>query len=453
MAKDKIIYFCQECGHETAQWVGKCPACSSWNTLVEKKISKNNGLKSKDTKPISAESLTEIPISNASRISSGIREIDILMGGGIVPGAITLIGGEPGIGKSTLLLQIAGRMASLNQKVLYISAEESLSQLKMRSIRIGVDSKDLFIVSSGEMEKIIPVIKDLNPSLLIFDSIQAVYTSDLPSSPGSITQVRETTSIIVNHAKNHNIPVIITGHVTKDGSLAGPKTLEHMVDTVLYFEGSRDKEIRIVRSVKNRFGNVNEIGVFIMGEKGLKEVNDPASLFLKEISSSCPGSAVTAALEGNRVIIAEIQALVTEGNYGNISRTIDGVDPSSVLRLKAVIERFAGLQIADKEIFVNVTGGLKIFEPAVDLTVAMAIASSFKNIPLNKDSIFLGEISLLGELKRISQPVKRIQQAKRLGLKTVILPKANQNDCKKMTGIELVFIDSLDTAFNLVFTQ
>jgi len=453
LAKEKTIYLCHDCGKEPAQLVGKCPACSSWNTLIEKKLSKNSSKKSKDEMPISAESLTNIPVSNASRISSGIHEIDILMGGGIVPGAITLIGGEPGIGKSTLLLQIAGKMASLNQKVLYISAEESLSQLKMRSIRISVDSKDLFIVSTGEIEKIIPIINDLKPSLIIIDSIQAVYTSDVPSSPGSITQVRETTSMIVDYAKTHNTPVIITGHVTKDGSLAGPKTLEHMVDTVLYFEGSRDKEIRIVRSVKNRFGNVNEIGVFIMGEKGLKEVNDPASLFLKEISSSGPGSAVTAALEGNRVIIAEIQALVTEGNYGNISRTIDGVEANSVLRLKAVIERFTGLQIADKEIFVNVTGGLKIFEPAVDLTVAMAIASSFKNIPLDKDSICLGEISLLGELKRISQPVKRIQQAKRLGLKSIVLPKANQDDCGNIDGIEIIFIDSLDTAFDLAFNK
>jgi DNA repair protein RadA/Sms len=449
----KTAFFCTECGYEAAKWMGRCPACQAWNTFAEEP--KAAGGKARSTKVShSACSINEIPDNDTTRILSGIQEFDNVIGGGIVPGSAILIGGEPGIGKSTLLLQIADHTAKRmpDATVLYISAEENSGQIKLRAVRTGADCPRIYILSAGSLNAILENTRKIKPLLLIVDSIQAVYSDELSaSSPGTVSQVRECSARLIEHCKETSTAIILSGHVTKEGSLAGPKMLEHMVDTVLYFEGLRDQELRILRSVKNRFGTINEIAVFYMKNTGLEEILDPSGIFFNSGQSSGPGSCLTAALEGNRVIIAELQALVTDKMHNSISRTIDGVEPNRVLRIKALLNQHFGLNLIDKDIFINVTAGLEIYEPAVDLAIAIAITESFREKQTVSNAVFLGEISLLGDLRRITQPVSRIQQAKKLGIAALMLPEANRADCKDITGIQLIFARDLAQALAAAF--
>jgi len=452
MAKNKRLFQCNGCGYESASWLGRCPSCGLWNTLIE---IENHSPKSnkKDTKIISAVSLADLKSSNHERFPSGDNELDILLGGGIVPGSAILIGGEPGIGKSTLLLQISDKIVQQNKKVLYITAEESLSQLKMRAERLKINNKELFLSPTGNTDEIVELIKKINPKVLIVDSIQSIRSNDFPGSVGSISQVRGSASTLIGITKQENIALFITGHVTKDGTLSGPKTLEHVVDTVLYFEGSRDRELRIIRSVKNRFGSVNEIGVFLMTAEGLTQIADPTAIFLDSTQTEGHGASLTATMEGNRALIAEIQALVTDHATNNISRTIDGIPPNRVLRVKAVIDKTMGIDLQDRDIFINVTGGLNIQEPAVDLAIAVAIISSFRNKKIKNGTIFFGEISLLGKLRRVPQAEKRIMQAKKLGMKTAIIPLKNRKDCEGIKEFEIIYADNLADVLTIIFAD
>ncbi len=452
MAKTKKLFQCNGCGYESASWLGRCPSCGLWNTLIEVE---NNPVKSdkKETKVISAVSLADLKNSGYERFTSGNNELDILLGGGVVPGSAVLIGGEPGIGKSTLLLQISDTIVQQNKKVLYITAEESLSQLKMRAERLKINNKELFLSPTGDTNEIVTLVKKIKPAVIIVDSIQSIRSDNFPGGMGSISQVRGSASTLIGISKQENIALFITGHVTKDGTLSGPKTLEHVVDTVLYFEGSRDRELRIIRSVKNRFGSVNEIGVFLMTAEGLSQIDDPTAIFLDSTQTEGQGASLTATMEGNRALIAEIQALVTDHATNNISRTIDGIPPNRVLRVKAVIDKTMGIDLQDRDIFINVTGGLNIQEPAVDLAIAVAIISSFRNKKIKSRTIFFGEISLLGKLRRVPQAEKRIMQAKKLGMKTAIIPTKNRKDCEDIKGIEIIYADNLADVFTIIFSN
>ena len=453
--------------------MGRCPQCLQWNTLLEesapprgasarpsRKASGAHTHRQNEGAGLSVRALSSIEAREQDRVSTGYSEFDTVIGGGLVPGSAILLGGEPGIGKSTLLLQTALAFArtvppgtpehesaqpqALKNAfgVLYTGAEESANQIALRAARIqGGDGgelseqgcRDIQILSSGALEDILSAIAELKPRLVIVDSIQAVYTNALNASPGSVSQVRECTWVLTEECRHCGCALILSGHVTKDGGLAGPKTLEHMVDTVLYFEGSRDRELRIIRSVKNRFGNVNEIAVFIMGEKGLREIADPGGIFIEEIPPQAgPGSIMTAALEGNRVLLAEVQALVTPRVSGSIARTTDGVDANRVQRVRAILENQLGIQLGDQDSFVNVTGGLEINEPAVELAIAAAIYGSVRGESPDCRLIAAGEIGLLGDLRRIPQAEKRVAQARKLGMDAVILPEANRGDFSRL---------------------
>jgi DNA repair protein RadA/Sms len=439
------IFVCASCGCESTRWLGRCPNCLEWNTLREEARTHSGALKNtpkgtpKDTY-IQSQALSAIDARNEERIKTGYSEFDIVIGGGLVQGAAILLGGEPGIGKSTLLLQLASAFASLPgqnaSSVLYVGAEESANQIAMRAARIARDEKtpDMQILSTGALEDITNAITALSPRLVIIDSIQAVYTSALHASPGSLSQVRECAWMLTEECRARAGTLIVSGHVTKDGTLAGPKILEHLVDTVLYFEGSRDRELRILRSVKNRFGGVNEIAVFTMGEKGLHEIADPGGVFIEgmpKIGSHGPGSILTAALEGNRVLLAEVQALVTPRVSGSIVRTTDGVDANRVQRVRAILESQLGMNLGDQDTFVNVTGGLEINEPAVELAIAAAIYGSARGLCPDSRLIVAGELGLLGDLRRIPQAEKRAAQARKFGMDACILPEANSGEFRR----------------------
>lgn len=454
--KNKTVYRCSSCGYETAKWLGRCPNCGLWNTMNEEVLSQQpSGIStaaSRRTTPLSVSSLSDIPVEESRRFSTGSPEFDLLLGGGMVPGGVILLGGEPGIGKSTLLLQTAGKSAALlNSNVLYVCAEESLSQVKMRAERLKINEQKLLLTTTGSVEEIIQLAEKAAPKLLIADSIQTLFTDELNSSPGSVSQVRDAGAKLTDYCKGRGICLILTGHITKDGALAGPKTLEHMVDTVLYFEGNRDQELRMIRCVKNRFGSVNEVGIFQMSAAGLLEVSDPSGIFIPEAAGGGPGSCLTAALEGNRVILAEIQGLVTDSVFNNIARTIDGVEANRVLRVKAIMDKRLGIQMADKDSFINVTGGLQIREPSVDLAIAVSLASSFYDKPVRYRAVFLGELSLLGEIRRVNQAEKRTLQAARLGFTTVVLPEANKKECSKIDGVETVYAARLRDVMEIIF--
>ena len=406
--------------------------------------------KRKDAPPLSVAALRDIPESRTRRTACGIRELDALLGGGIVPGSAVLIGGEPGIGKSTLLMQLAGASSAQKARILYISAEESLSQVKMRATRLGIHQPDIFLASSGCLEDILDSVNRTEPALLIVDSIQTIHTTSINSAPGTLSQVRECASALIDVTKQKGIALFLAGHVTKEGSLAGPKTLEHMVDTVLYFEGSRDRELRLLRCFKNRFGNVDEVGVFLMRSKGLEEVRDPDGLFMEHSRETGPGAALTATLEGNRVLLAEVQALVTDCGANTPSRMIDGIEASRAMRIKAVIDRYTGCSIAARDVFMNIAGGLSIREPAVDLAIAIAMVSSFRNVPVERKAVFFGEVSLLGDVRRVPQCERRLLQAKKLGIPTAVLPEANRKEGEKVDGIEKIHIRTVSEALTLL---
>ena len=450
--KQKSVYTCQQCGYQSPKWLGKCPDCGQWNSLVEETLAvlKGKGKQATAASGLPPQRLTEVQSSEEDRIRCGIGELDRVLGGGVVAGSFTLIGGDPGIGKSTLLLQAVDRLARVGT-VLYVTAEESARQVKLRGERLGVSARDLFLLPETALETILDRVRELKPAFLVIDSIQTIFTAALDSAPGSVSQVRECAGRLMQVAKGDGIPTFIVGHVTKDGSIAGPRMLEHMVDTVLYFEGDPGHPYRILRAVKNRFGSTNEIGVFSMGEAGLAEVTNPSELFLAERPEGAAGSAVVPALEGSRPILVELQALVSGSSYGTPRRTTMGIDHNRVSLLVAVLEKKVGLSLLAQDIFLNVAGGVRLAEPAVDLGVMAALASSHLNKPIPPRTILFGEVGLAGEVRAVSRPELRVKEAARLGFDRCLLPAGNLKNLEAPPGMVLIGVRRAEEALDGLF--
>ncbi|RJQ15967.1 MAG: DNA repair protein RadA [Nitrospiraceae bacterium] len=445
MSRTKILYQCQSCGHAAPKWLGKCPDCGAWNSFVEEeRIAKVK--RQKTAEPVA---LSEISPSSDSRTSTGILELDRTLGGGVVMGSVVLVGGDPGIGKSTLVLQSLNGLTRLG-KVLYVSGEESPEQVKLRAERLGIASDKIILLPETSLEGIISVAQEINPRVIIIDSIQTTFSLELPSAPGSVSQIRECATKLMFHAKKHAVPLFIIGHVTKEGAIAGPKVLEHIVDTVLYFEGDRGSPFRILRAVKNRFGPANEIGVFEMMESGLKEVDNPSHIFLSERPVNVPGSVVTVSLEGTRPLLVEIQALVTSSSFGVPRRTGLGVDYNRINLLIAVLDKRVGMHLGGMDIFVNVVGGLRIDEPAIDMGIIAAIASSFRNNTVGAGTFTFGEVGLSGEVRAVGQAETRIKEAAKLGFKKGIVPV---NNSQKFEGnnIDIIGVKNVEEAIEILF--
>ncbi|MEK6691165.1 MAG: DNA repair protein RadA [Nitrospirota bacterium] len=449
MPKNKIIFACQVCGYQAPKWLGKCPDCGGWNTLVEERLSttKIRGADIQKGKPIP---ILEIQSNEEDRILTHIGELDRVLGGGIVPGSVILIGGDPGIGKSTLLLQTLEGIRD-NGKLLYVSGEESPNQIKLRGMRIGIRSNNLVILSETSLDSILETVDEIKPKVFVIDSIQTVFTSELPSAPGSIGQVRESAGRLMFYAKKTGIPIFLVGHVTKDGSIAGPRVLEHIVDTVLYFEGEKGHAFRILRAVKNRFGSTNEIGIFEMKDSGLSEVKNPSEIFLAERPFKVTGSVVVSSMEGTRPILVELQALVSSTNFGVPRRTTIGVDYNRVSLLLAILEKRVGMHLMGQDVFVNVVGGIKIDEPAVDLGIVTAVASSFREIPVDPKTFVFGEVGLAGEIRAINQVEARIKEGAKLGFKRVIIPINNAKKMSRVKDIEVIGVASVDETLEILF--
>lgn len=455
MAKSRTIFVCQHCGAQAPKWIGRCPDCGEWNSLVEEpEVSTSSTPLERVKARVQAvpAPITDIESGRDFRFSASIQELDRVLGGGIVPGSVVLISGDPGIGKSTLLLQMTGKLSQAGVKTLYVSGEESSRQTRLRGERLGILHPNLYVLTETCLEDILQQVEQLKPDVLVVDSIQTMYTSTLQSSQGSVSQVREVAAQLLVFSKQTQISTFIVGHVTKAGSIAGPKVLEHIVDTVLYFEGERQHLYRILRSVKNRFGSTNEIGVFEMKTNGLEEVNNPSALFLAERpSEQVAGSAVTCSMEGTRPILIELQALVTPTNLGTSRRMTKGVDSNRIALLVAVLEKVVGLYLQAQDIFVNVVGGVKLDEPAVDLGLALAITSSFKNIPLDHQTVFIGEIGLAGEIRTIPYIEQRLREAEKLGFKRCLLPAVAQKRLSAPLAIHTVGISSVADAIEATF--
>lgn len=459
MAKAKnTAFFCKECGYESAKWFGQCPACKEWNTFVEEPVSKPKSAKGiAGTNQRAAASSAPVPVEINSvsfeendRTSTGIAELDRVLGGGIVAGSLVLVGGDPGIGKSTLLLQMCYNLSAAGKDVLYISGEESLKQIKLRADRIGKCSGTLKLLCETSLDSIEDILTRNKPEIVIIDSIQTMYKEDVAAAPGSVSQVRETTSILMQLAKGLNITIFIVGHVTKEGTVAGPRMLEHMVDTVLYFEGDRYASYRILRGVKNRFGSTNEIGVFEMQQSGLSEVENPSEYMLNGRPENASGSVVVCLLEGTRPIMVEIQALVCDSNFGMARRTAAGTDYNRVNLLMAVLEKRAGIHMSGSDAYVNVAGGIKVSEPALDLGIVMALVSSFKNRAIDEKTVIFGEVGLAGEVRAVSQAQQRVNEAVKLGFKTCILPGVCLKNIKKNDKIEIIGVNNVQEAIKLI---
>lgn len=448
-SKLKRMFQCQSCGYLSPKWLGKCPDCGEWNSFIEEKIDINlqKGKVNEISKPVS---IASVELSVSDRLSTGIGELDRVLGGGVVRGALILIGGDPGIGKSTLILQATDNMAKNYGKVLYVSGEESLSQIKLRAERLNISSENLFLLSETLVERIIECAEEQKPTLVVIDSIQTVYTEEAISAPGSVSQIRESAGKLMAFAKSYGVPVFLIGHVTKEGAIAGPRILEHLVDTVLYFEGDRGYAYRILRSVKNRFGPSNEIGVFEMTGAGLQEVENPSKIFLSE-HAAISGAAITSTVEGTRAILTEIQALVTPSNFGMPRRNFIGVDYQRVNLLIAVLEKRGRVNLAGADIFVNVVGGLKITEPASDLAVISAIISSFRETPLPPRVVIFGEVGLSGEIRAVSGTELRLREASRIGMKGAIIPKGNFEGLKDKFNIEITAVESINELIEIIF--
>ena len=449
----KTIFACQSCGYQTPKWLGRCPDCGRWDSFSEESLQTPVGssarrLAASGSQPVPIDT---IKLESETRMLTGIREFDRVLGGGIVPGTLVLIGGDPGIGKSTLMLQTLYGLASDGLRVLYVSGEESTRQIRIRSKRLRTVSPKMLVVSEVDLDAVLAMVDQTRPDVLVIDSIQTMYSSDLTSAPGSVTQVRESTVRLMLTAKRTGIAIFLVGHVTKEGAIAGPKLLEHMVDTVLYFEGDRNHMFRILRAVKNRFGSTNEIGVFEMQDQGLQEVANPSAVFLSERPAEAPGSSVTASLEGTRPILVELQALVSSSSLGTSRRTILGLDSNRVALLAAVMEKKVGMHLAGHDIFMNVAGGVKIDEPGIDMGIVAAIASSFLDKPIAEGTLVLGEVGLAGEVRGISQLETRIGEARKMGFTRCLVPESSRRRIAETDGIEIAGISAIAQGIETLF--
>ena len=455
--KIKTVFSCQNCGYQSAKWLGRCPDCNSWNSFVEEDYSSPHA-KSKERTALYKEGpvlLKDIEVKEAERLKTDITELDRVLGGGIVKGSVVLIGGDPGVGKSTISLQVSNQITKHGHTVLYVSGEESVSQTKLRAKRLGhAGEGNLYIVNQTDLSFILEYVKKIKPEVVIIDSIQVIFEPSISSSPGSVSQVRECAGILTQLAKTTGTSIFIIGHVTKEGTIAGPRVLEHIVDTVLYFEGDRFSVYRILRAVKNRFGSTNEIGIFEMNSTGLAEVKNPSEIFLSERPKDVSGSVVVSTIEGSRPLLVEIQALVSKSSFGYARRRAQGFDYNRLALLVAVLEKRIGLSLEMEDIFVNVAGGIKIEDPTADLAVAIAVSSAFRDQLVLADTVVLGEIGLAGEIRSISQALVRINEAEKLGFKHCILPKNNHKNLKSAKGtIELIPASSLKEALDIVIRR
>ncbi len=446
MAKEKQIFFCRECGFESGKWMGQCPGCKSWNTFCEETITVGAKKQSDRRDAVAPTSILEVQTSDETRFSTGLEELNRVLGGGIVNGSLVLVGGDPGIGKSTILLQMCRNLSENGYRVLYVSGEESLSQIKMRAERIGTFTKDMLLLCVNHLEDVEACIKKNPPKVIAIDSIQTMLVEDVPSAPGSVSQVKEVTARLMQIAKQMDIAVFIVGHVTKEGTVAGPRNLEHMVDTVLYFEGDRNAGFRILRAVKNRFGSTNEIGVFEMTKTGLSEVNNPSKVMLDGRPVNTSGSVVVCSMEGTRPILLEIQALVCQTNFNLPRRTTVGLDYNRVNLLLAVLEKRAGMVLAGCDAYVNIAGGFRLDDPAADLGIVAALVSSFKNKPLEEHLVAFGEIGLSGEVRGVSSAEQRVNEARKMGFQTCIIPKSNKENIKTADGIQVIGVSNIREA-------
>ena len=443
MSKTKIKYICSNCGYESLRWIGKCPECESWNSFTEEIVETSPRKANISKSKFSYNKILDISANEEDRVKTGITEFDRVLGGGIMPGSVILLGGDPGIGKSTIAMQAA---ASIKEKVLYVTGEESEKQIKLRSSRLKVKSDSFFVQAETELSNILGAIKEISPSVVIIDSIQTTYRNELENSPGTITQIRECAAMLMEEAKKSHYSVIIIGHVTKEGMIAGPKILEHMVDTVLQFEGETNHSFRILRAQKNRFGSTNEIGVFEMREDGLREVTNPSELFLSEREKQTPGSVVTSSIEGSRPILLEVQALVTPSSFGYPQRVSNGFDQKRLSILLAVLEKRANVRASVNNVFVNVAGGIRVIEPAVDLAVCVSIASSLTDKIVDNQTIIIGEVGLGGEIRSVGYIEKRIAEAQKLGFKTAVVPIGNMKNLKVSNSIKIIPVENVQDA-------
>ncbi len=451
--KEKLIFYCQNCGYESAKWMGQCPACNEWNSFVEETVSAKSktsalgkiGEKRKEPVPVNS-----VHIEEEDRMRTGTGELDRVLGGGIVKGSLVLVGGDPGIGKSTLLLQVCRQLALQGRKVLYVSGEESLRQIKLRAERIGDFNDQLLLLCETDLSEIKSAVDRVKPELMVIDSIQTMYSEDVSSAPGSVSQVRESTGVLLRIAKGMGISVFIVGHVTKDGSVAGPRVLEHMVDTVLYFEGDRHASYRILRGVKNRFGSTNEIGVFEMQSEGLTEVKNPSEFMLNGRSEGASGSIVTCSMEGTRPVLIEVQALVCRTNFGLPRRTAAGTDYNRVNLLIAVLEKRAGMDLSQSDVYINLAGGIRVTEPSTDLAMLLAIASSHRDIVIPEKFVAFGEVGLGGEIRAVHMAQQRVQEAIKLGFETIMLPAVCASALKGEDRIQLIYVEKINDALDVI---
>ena len=442
MSKDKTVFVCSECGYESPKWMGKCPACNTWNSFYEEKLVKYAGTKYEKKKEATPVILNDLQGKDVIRSKTGFGELDRVLGGGIVKGSLILLGGEPGIGKSTLILQICDKINGEGQ-VLYVSGEESAEQIKIRADRLGINNKDILFLGETDISLVQEAILKTNPKLVIIDSIQTMYSDEITSAPGSVSQVREITSKIMRICKENEITTIIIGHVTKDGNIAGPRVLEHMVDTVLYLEGERYFSYRILRGVKNRFGSTNEIGMFEMQDKGMTEITNPSSILISEREDNPAGSIIVATMEGTRPLLIEIQSLTSTSVFGMPRRTANGMDYNRLTMLIAVLEKKAGLLLGNQDVYINIVGGIRLNEPAIDLGVVLAAASSYKNIEIPKGVVAIGEVGLTGEVRSVNLIEKRIKEAEKLGFKCCIIPESNKKLLKDKYKLDIIGVKTI----------
>lgn len=451
MAKAKSVFVCNECGYESPKWLGKCPACNSWNTFFEQKVveSKNNISGNNKKEKATPQILDEVIGKRETRINTGIGELDRVLGGGLVNGSLVLIGGEPGIGKSTLILELCDKITG-GGKVIYISGEESAEQVKLRADRLGIKNNNIMFLGETDIDVIEETILAMNPKLVIIDSIQTMYSEEITSAAGTVSQVREITARIMRICKGHQITTIIIGHVTKDGNIAGPRVLEHMVDTVLYLEGERYFSYRVLRSVKNRFGSTNEIGMFEMRNEGMVEIKNPSQILISEREDNPPGSIIVASMEGTRPLLIELQALTTPSVYGLPRRAANGIDYNRLTMLIAVLEKKSGIPLGAQDVYLNVVSGIRLVEPAVDLGTVLVVASSFRNFAISKDLVAIGEVGLTGEIRAVNMIDKRIKEAEKMGFKTCLIPESNKKLLKENYKIDIIGVRTINEAMKKI---